>query len=863
MMLGGPRPLALATSLLGLVLVAGCSGGGSASKTTPSVSTPNSGSGSPSSSERVLVAISFTVPDATSTSATSRSPQFISSGINSGIASALQFQGGTWTPVAAQVYDLSAGSSSCTAPASTVRRPETNPGRTCTIFLPAPVGTDQFELDTYNGIVGSGGNCTTSATVTSSCSLGSELSSGVALGSGGNGFTVSSGSSTSVTLTLQALISSIVPTGLYTSTISTSTGSSASGPSFSNPAFVVGATTNNSSQFAAVCWSNSNGRVQAACTGTQNRDAAGINITQSTATCSDLSNSWQTPFQLFPATLGGNINDLTVGSAVIDYQACDFAGTGNNLITVTAGAGPPQSSTASEIVLKPSALIEFNYTGGGGGGDQSTTAPFWAAALNTTSGFPDSVNVPSASSPQQLSTNPQVITGAVTASKSVSYILAPLYAVVKDAAALGGTQRESAGSNTVTLNLNGPDGYTAMLWAAQAAVPSNQTSAGYTITQPPGCNGVFTLGARVTNSGAAKWGAMWPITGGGTAASGSTCTILIHDNDTNFVGASNDHSVAVIITNTVGAGGTISFATPTPAQNLYVANYNNNTVTVYAANPSGNVTSAPLATIGGGSTGINFPVGVALDASGKIYVANNSNNTVTVYAANPSGNVTSAPLATIGGGSTGINSPRGVALDASGKIYVANEGNSTVTVYAANPSGNVTSAPLATIGGGSTGINFPLGVALDASGKIYVANEGNNTVLVFAANPSGNVTGNPLATIGGGSTGINTPAGVALDASGKIYVANEGNNNVLVFAANPSGNVTGNPLATIGGGGTGINGPFGVALDASGQIYVANFSNNNVLVFAANPSGNVTGAPLATYGGGSTGISAPFGVAIR
>ena len=157
-------------------------------------------------------------------------------------------------------------------------------------------------------------------------------------------------------------------------------------------------------------------------------------------------------------------------------------------------------------------------------------------------------------------------------------------------------------------------------------------------------------------------------------------------------------------------------APPTPApvaqQRVYVANNGNNTVTVYAANPSGNVTSAPVATIGGGRAGISYPVGVALDSSGKVYVANNGNNTVRVYAANPSGSVTSAPLATIGGGSTGLNNPYGVALDSSGKVYVANNGNNTVTVYAANPSGSVTSAPLATIGGGSTGLSAPVGVAV-------------------------------------------------------------------------------------------------------------------------------------------------------
>jgi DNA-binding beta-propeller fold protein YncE len=247
-------------------------------------------------------------------------------------------------------------------------------------------------------------------------------------------------------------------------------------------------------------------------------------------------------------------------------------------------------------------------------------------------------------------------------------------------------------------------------------------------------------------------------------------------------------------------------------QNLYVTNYSNNTVTVYAANPVGNVTSAPLATIGGGSTGLSSPYGVKLDAGGKIYVNNYGSNTVTVYAANPSGTLNEAPLATIGGGSTALSGPAAVAIDTSGKIYVENYNNSTLTVYAANPSGNVTSAPLATIGGGSTGISSPDGIFLDAAGKIYVANAGNNTVTVYAANPSGNVTSAPLATIGGGLTALNSPGGGGFDAAGNIYVANYGNNTITVYAANPSGTLNEAPLATIGGGSTGLSGPTDVSV---------------------------------------------------
>jgi nicotinamide mononucleotide (NMN) deamidase PncC len=79
---------------------------------------------------------------------------------------------------------------------------------------------------------------------------------------------------------------------------------------------------------------------------------------------------------------------------------------------------------------------------------------------------------------------------------------------------------------------------------------------------------------------------------------------------------------------------------------------------MYAANPSGNVTSAPLATIAGALTGIAGPFGVALDSSGRIYVANYYNSTVTGFAANPSGNVTSAPITTI----TGITNAWGMAI---------------------------------------------------------------------------------------------------------------------------------------------------------------------------------------------------------
>ncbi|HXB61528.1 MAG TPA: NHL repeat-containing protein [Acidobacteriaceae bacterium] len=191
---------------------------------------------------------------------------------------------------------------------------------------------------------------------------------------------------------------------------------------------------------------------------------------------------------------------------------------------------------------------------------------------------------------------------------------------------------------------------------------------------------------------------------------------------------------------------------------IYVVNqFNNVSVTVYAAGATGNAT--PVATISGGSTGLVEPNGIALDSTGKIYVCderNSSTASVTVYAANPVGNITSAPLATIMGANTGLNSSHDLTLDSSGNIYVVNgddfggAGASTVDVFAAGATGNV--APIAVISGSNTAFSDPNGISVDASGKIYVGNQ--KAIEVFAANPVGTLNEAPIATSSGSNTGI-------------------------------------------------------------------------------------------------------------
>jgi sugar lactone lactonase YvrE len=245
------------------------------------------------------------------------------------------------------------------------------------------------------------------------------------------------------------------------------------------------------------------------------------------------------------------------------------------------------------------------------------------------------------------------------------------------------------------------------------------------------------------------------------------------------------------------------------AGRLYVANLGASAgspeaLTVYAADAVGNV--APIAIIAGSNTGLHNAQGIAVDAAGRFYVANlrdggSHGDSITVFAANATGNV--APAATIAGSSTGLNVPWGIALAADDRLYVANTGGNSITIYAPRASGNV--APLATIAGANTGLISPTSIALDAAGQLYVenttllSNHAYCKITVYAPRATGNIA--PVRTIGGGSTAP-CPVGIAVDGAGRLYVA--GGGSIIVYARDATGN--GAPIATIAGNNTGLSG---------------------------------------------------------
>jgi 6-phosphogluconolactonase (cycloisomerase 2 family) len=285
---------------------------------------------------------------------------------------------------------------------------------------------------------------------------------------------------------------------------------------------------------------------------------------------------------------------------------------------------------------------------------------------------------------------------------------------------------------------------------------------------------------------------------------------------------------------------------------LYVANQTSNAVTAYAPDANGDV--APSVTIAGATTGLDQPLGITMDATGRVYVTTTNPSGILVFAAGAGGDV--APIRVVTGNATHLGQAIGLALDATGRLYVSNGGD-TITVYAAGAAGNV--APVAMIAGSNTRMSGPYGIAFDPTRRLYVANALTNRITIYAQNASGNIA--PVDTIVGASTQLNGPGGLAFDAAGRLYVSNANgtspNQRITVYAAGASGDAT--PIATIMGANTSLDTPIGIVVGATGKLYVASsaFGSHQykITVYAPGANGNVT--PTSTIAGPTTGLSAP------
>lgn len=133
----------------------------------------------------------------------------------------------------------------------------------------------------------------------------------------------------------------------------------------------------------------------------------------------------------------------------------------------------------------------------------------------------------------------------------------------------------------------------------------------------------------------------------------------------------------------------------------------------------------------------------APDSAGYFYFSSRSNNAIlTVEPKNHQ--------SAISGSETGLNGPLGLAVNSDGSLFVANPGDKNILVFARGSAGNT--APIDRIEGPATQLIAPQALAIDAKGRLYVfdgpqttsVGGGRHYVRVYSADARGNVA--PLAS---------------------------------------------------------------------------------------------------------------------
>ena len=202
--------------------------------------------------------------------------------------------------------------------------------------------------------------------------------------------------------------------------------------------------------------------------------------------------------------------------------------------------------------------------------------------------------------------------------------------------------------------------------------------------------------------------------------------------------------------------------------------------------------------------GLNFPVGMAIDANGTVWVTDYGNSRVTLL------DLTGKPLS----GATGYAVrggafPVAVTLDAAHNGWVGDQNDATVTRVSAD---------------GQQVANYAccdasVGLAIDQSGGVWVANFQGSSV-------SRIVDGQATVLTGGG---LNHPQGVAIDGAGRVWTASFDAPALTELAgekdAQPGAVLS--PAAGWGADGA-VAGAFALAIDASGNIWVTGFNDNTL-----------------------------------
>ena len=283
---------------------------------------------------------------------------------------------------------------------------------------------------------------------------------------------------------------------------------------------------------------------------------------------------------------------------------------------------------------------------------------------------------------------------------------------------------------------------------------------------------------------------------------------------------------------------------------------------------------------GGGhpnNTGLQGPVGVAVDSAGDLYVADSGNGRVVRFPApfgQPAGVLQQANLVLgqssftsqiFDASSETMHTPFGIAVLSDGSVAVSDaihnrvllfkrpqgadftNGQAAATVFgqpdfeSSQPSVGNSSSPPST-----SGLNGPRHIAVDTSDRLYVCDTGNDRVLIFtnSRNAANGVPSSYQITSANSGVGLSTPQGIAVSPlTGESWVADANAGMVYRFPEFDTLLTTGAATASIAS-----QTPLAVALDAANNVVVAEAANRVTFFFAAlafQNAANYNSQPLA------------------
>jgi len=277
----------------------------------------------------------------------------------------------------------------------------------------------------------------------------------------------------------------------------------------------------------------------------------------------------------------------------------------------------------------------------------------------------------------------------------------------------------------------------------------------------------------------------------------------------------------------------------------------NNVATIYAAAPSTAafspaLTAAPTdwtMTLNVTGGGMQFPRGLALDASGNVWVVSQPG---VLSGFSPQGIAMSAT----GYGTGVLSGSFGIAVDASGNIWATN-------FYAGGTLGSLTEFNGATSSSpgsilqhsGSNFVvdstmDFPIGVAASKDGHLYIADYNNSTASIYLT--SGTFVAGNL-----GVPQLAAPVAVAGDGSGGFWIANNDRDSTSVTGTvthlASDGSILANPNC--------CDTANGVAVDQQANAWVANYGSGSVSAVSA------TGATIL-HNTTNGGLTEPAAIAV-